>query len=93
MSKKIILRNDPAKKRKIDPENPYIVADNMMEFINSQEHWKDYYSPAICHGMLLSVLKVIYHLAPTRGTANELIYKAMQEYEVTEELNDELQKS
>ena len=67
---KMILRNDPAKNRKIDPRP---ISDDMFDFIIKQEHWARHETPSICWGMLCAVFKVIFDMAPTEKQAIQII--------------------
>ena len=88
---KIILRNDPAKRRKThcnncgndydyDPVDPTNVYNDLHSFLAEQEHWVDHPTPTICWGMLEAVLDVIYELAPTKEQADILIMDVQSQY-------------
>jgi hypothetical protein len=63
-----------------DPSNPYIVAQDMFDFINTKEDWEIFTSPSICLGMLMSVYSVVHHLAPNEETATKTILDALEMY-------------
>tara|TARA_Y100000034_G_C6711071_1_gene314098 strand:- start:44 stop:343 length:300 start_codon:yes stop_codon:yes gene_type:complete len=88
---KTILRNDPAKKRiaecqecghelDVDPVSFEPVADDMLEFINQQEHWGKHNPPSICWGMLSAVFFVLFEIAPSKEDAIQLITDCMAHY-------------
>ena len=62
------------------PENPYMVADEMLEYIGKQNHWDKFHSPSVCWGMLLAVFRVVFHIAPNEEKAVELITDCMAEF-------------
>tara|TARA_Y100000310_G_scaffold190680_1_gene190688 strand:- start:1267 stop:1566 length:300 start_codon:yes stop_codon:yes gene_type:complete len=88
---KMILRNDPAKNRKseciecghelkLDPVDYRPITQDMMDFINKQEHWADHHSPSICWGMLEAVFGVVFTIAPNKEDAVQLITDCMAYY-------------
>ena len=88
---KMIVRNDPAKKRiaecqecghdlDIDPVDYRPITKDMMDFINKQEHWSDHHSPSICWGMLSAVFFVLFEIAPSKEDAIQLITDCMAYY-------------
>ena len=88
---KMILRNDPAKNRKskcngcdaemdFDPVDPRPVTEDMMAFINKQEHWAERHAPSIAWGMVWAVFNVVFEIAPNKEKATELITDCMAEF-------------
>ena len=88
---KMILRNDPSKNRKshceecgsemeFDPVDPHPIFEDMMGFINNQEHWSEHHSPTISWGMLIAVYNVIFQLAPTEKQAVQLVTKCLEHF-------------
>ena len=88
---KMILRNDPAKNRKskcegcgtemeFDPVDPRPVTEDMMSFINEQEHWGEHHAPSIAWGMLWAVYNVIFQLAPNKKQAVRVITDCLEEF-------------
>ena len=88
---KVILRNDPAKKRKThckscgndydyDPVDPTNVYNDVHAFLAEQKHWGEHPSPTICWGMLEAVLDVIYELSPTKDMADILIMDVQSKF-------------
>ena len=88
---KMILRNDPAKNRKskcdgcgteleFDPVDPRPVTDDMMSFINEQDHWSERHAPSIAWGMLTAVFNVVFQIAPNNEKAMEVITDCMDQF-------------
>ena len=101
---KMILRNDPAKKRKrldkekelnenrkskcdgcgtemeFDPVDPTPVTEDLMAFINTQEHWAERHTPSIAWGMLTAVFNVVFHIAPNEKKAMQVITDCLDQF-------------
>ena len=56
-----------------DPLDPTQVGNEMIDFIIEQEHWKEYYPPSICWGMLEAVMTVVFEIAPNDEKAIQVI--------------------
>ena len=95
-NEKIILRNDPAKKRKtkcrdcekeydFDPIDPTTVYNDMIDYITQRKEWEEHPSPTVCIGMLHAVLDSIYVVAPSKEQAEILIIEVLRKLKVIRE--------
>ena len=51
-------------------ENVY---GDMHEFIAEKEEWKRFSGPVICHAMLEAVMDILFHMAPSKEDAQQII--------------------
>tara|TARA_Y100000310_G_scaffold325345_1_gene388677 strand:- start:2867 stop:3133 length:267 start_codon:yes stop_codon:yes gene_type:complete len=63
-----------------DPVDPRPVTEDMMAFINTQEHWSELHSPSIAWGMLTAVLTVIFQIAPNDKRAMQVITDCLGQF-------------
>ena len=63
-----------------DPVDPRPVTDDMMAFINTQEHWAEHHTPSIAWGMLTAVLTVIFQIAPNDKRAMQVITDCLGQF-------------
>ena len=56
-----------------DPVDPRPVTEDMMDFINTQEHWCERHAPSIAWGMLYAVFNVVFQIAPNDEKAMQVI--------------------
>ena len=88
---KMIVRNDPAKKRishcdncgqetEFDPLDPTPVIEDMMAFINTQEQWIEHHAPSIAWGMLTAVFNVVFQIAPNEKRAMQVITDCLDKF-------------
>jgi len=63
-----------------DPVDPRPITEDMMNFINTQEHWAERHTPSIAYGMLMAVFNVVFEIAPNKERAVEIITECMAEF-------------
>ena len=86
---KMIVRNDPAKKRishcdncgqetEFEPLDPAPVREDLIDFITKQEQWIEHPAPTIGWGLVEAVFIVVSEMAPSDEKAIQLITDVLE---------------